>query len=276
MSDDFNKLEGEEKMRAENEFLKMKMMLELGADVHFSSGGPPEIENQFLKYVMALEAQSMHPVFTTVFKKIESPSHFKPVNEIADTRIDAAFEGLLKYLNDHGISLTWCSPKVTSKELYRFIVEELFQKQIDDIRIPGVVDCFIYDEFYPDHEYENTRAAVDECIRRIFSKNPFEFLSRFNKDGLRFNKHERLSEDELKILFNRFKELFEEIHLWYIEAGQCLFNKNSCSISGHFGVDLVSNSEKLTVENNWKVDFLYREDCGYWFIVNVQLEGIDF
>ena len=51
MADEFNLLNEEENLKAENEFLKMKMMLEQGAKFGGMSDKdlPPEIENEFLK-----------------------------------------------------------------------------------------------------------------------------------------------------------------------------------------------------------------------------------
>ena len=57
--EDFSHLNEEEKLKAENDFLKMKLMLEQGG--HFGGDGetplPAEVENEFLKNVMAFEKQ---------------------------------------------------------------------------------------------------------------------------------------------------------------------------------------------------------------------------
>ena len=275
MSEEFNKLNDEEKVKAENNFLKMKMMLEHGADIHFSSKGPPEVENDFLKYIMAFEKQSANPVYTTVFKKIGSPTHFKPAQEINETDIDQALDDLIEYINERGVDLSCCSPNISSRELYRFILEELFEKEINDIDIPGLTDCFIYDDFHPDHEYDNTRAAIDECIGLILSNEPFDFLSHFNRDNIQLNNHIGLSEESLKAIVNQFKELFSAINLQDAEIESCLINGNNCIVKGKYDVDLLTNLEKINIKDSWQVEFLFREDCGYWYIVNVQLGGIN-
>lgn len=275
MSEEFNKLEGEEKIIAENEFLKMKMMLEHGADLHFSSEGPPEVENDFLKYVMAFEAQQANPVYTTVFKKIGCPTHFKPVAFITEIDMEKEYDGLMDYMNDHGIDLACCSPNISVRELYRFVTEELFQKEIADINFPGMMSSFIYDEFYPDHEYDNTRVAVDECIEFVLSKKPFDFMGHYNTDNLQLNGHEGLVEKDFQFMINRFKDLFCEINLRYAEVENCEFRENDCFVRGKYGVDLMTNSDKLSIDDKWMVQFLYCTDLGYWYITRLQLSGIN-
>ena len=45
----------EEKIRIENEFLQLKLKVELGAETFISGNFPPEVENTFLKNVLAFE-----------------------------------------------------------------------------------------------------------------------------------------------------------------------------------------------------------------------------
>ncbi|MBS1596753.1 MAG: hypothetical protein JST75_00905 [Bacteroidetes bacterium] len=274
MSDEFEKLNTEEKIKAENEFLKMKMMLEHGADFYISNEGPPEIENDFLRYVMAFEKQHANPVYTTVFKKIGSPTHFKPVISISEADIETEYEKLMDYMNEHGVDLACCSPNISVRELYRFTIEELFDKEIADINVPGMMSSFIYDEFYPDHEYDNSRVAIDECITYIFSKKPFEFMGHFDKIDLQLNDRCGLSEKDFQSVINRFKDVFIEIDLRYAEVESCEFSKEHCYVRGKYGVDLTNPPDKISIDDHWVVELRYIKDYGYWYIVNVQLYGL--
>lgn len=120
MNDD--NLSEEEKLKAENNFLKMKIMLEHGGDF----GAPenanaelsPEIENQFLNNIIEFEKQFQQRKTTTVYKKIGEPKHFKPVSEIPDDEIEEEWNKLLEYMQQYGIDLSVSSPKVTARELY--------------------------------------------------------------------------------------------------------------------------------------------------------------
>ena len=166
----------EENLQNENEFLKMKLMLEQGAQFsNMQTDGklPTEIENQFLKNIIEFEKQFEEHKTIKVFDRIERPAHFKPVNEIPDDEIDNAWDELDEYLHKYGIELSVCSPNISKRELYRFTTEELFNHEMDDMNVPGMMSCFTYDEFYPDYIYDNTNIALHDCIECILKKQVF-------------------------------------------------------------------------------------------------------
>jgi hypothetical protein len=142
--EDFSHLEGDEKIKAENDFLKMKMMLEQGAQFGGTGNGsmPVKMENDFLNYIMAFEAHAANPKTIKVFDKIGRPQHFKPVNEIPNDAMEQALVELRTYLGAYGISLSVCSPNISTWELYRFVIEELFDYDMNDFDYPGVQTSF--------------------------------------------------------------------------------------------------------------------------------------
>ena len=101
MNENFKPVDEDENLKNENEFLKMKLMLEQGAQ--FGKIGneelPANIENEFLNYIMAFEKQAVERKMIKVFDRIQRPSHFKPVNEIPDDEIENAWNELDVYLN---------------------------------------------------------------------------------------------------------------------------------------------------------------------------------
>lgn len=141
--EEFDNLRSEESLKAENDFLKMKMMLEHGAK--FGEGTedvPPEIENEFLQYVVAFEKQAANPKYIKLYDKIDRPAHFKPVSAIAEEDIETAWGELSDYMINYGVSLGVCSPNVSVRELYRFTTEELFDHDMNDINVPGMMGSF--------------------------------------------------------------------------------------------------------------------------------------
>ena len=97
MEKDFSDLPEEERLRAENEYLKMKLMLETGIEFGGNAealAGMPELENEFLRSVAAFEQQWGNSCKVTVFDKIGKPDFFKPVAEIPDNEIDSCWKDL--------------------------------------------------------------------------------------------------------------------------------------------------------------------------------------
>jgi hypothetical protein len=83
MREDYSPMNEEENLRTENEFLKLKLMLEHGGqfgemEEDSNTELPPEIENQFLNNVLAFEKQFSEHKVIKVYDKIGRPQHLFP------------------------------------------------------------------------------------------------------------------------------------------------------------------------------------------------------
>ena len=273
------KKDDDENIKNENDFLKMKLMLENGAEfgnMQTEKDLPAGVENEFLNYIMAYEKQAVEKKVIKVFDRLERPAYFKHVDEIPDDEIDIAWDELDNYLNKYNIDLAVCSPNISNRELYRFTTEELFDYEMNDINIPGGMTCFTYDEFYPDHIYDNTRYATDDCIKQILEKDPVTFLPWILKENLRLNNYFPVTEEKYKELINRFKEVYEDIQLNDLTNIDCVIDDTNCQVKGNYDVTLVLPLEEIIVKGKWIVEFKFDEDFGFWEIHHVQIEGINF
>lgn len=278
MSEEINHLNEEERLKAENDFLKMKLMLEKGAQ--FGKGETDseltlQLENEFLNYITEFEKQAENPTYIKVFDKIGRPTHFKPVAEIPEEEIDSEWEKLAAYLQQYNISLDVCSPNISTRELYRFTTEELFQHEMDDMNIPGMMHGFIYDEFHPDPVYDNTRAAED-CIRFIFNKEPLKFMYGFRYINLRLNEHTSLTEEECKTIVNRFKLVYDDIKLEECIVINCIVNEKNSYVTGNYKIKATIDKETWQLSGSWKIIFEFDAELGYWYINAVDIEDIHF
>jgi len=274
----FDHLAEEDRLKAENEFLKMKLMLEHGAKFggNENSELPAELENAFLNNMAAFEKQFEEHKTIKVFDKIGRPEHFKPVNEIPDSEIDKAWSELRDYLNEYGIDLDVCSPNITVRELYRFTTEELFEHETDDMELPGWSTNFIYDEFHPDPVYDNTRIAIDDCINYILEKEPMEWTHHFRKENLRLNQNYPLAVEEFKNIVNRFKDAYDNLAINEIAANNCIVNAKVSEVTGVYSVTATTGKDTYELSGNWKTILELEEEFGYWNIVEVEIDGINF
>jgi hypothetical protein len=275
-----NKTESPEgNLEDENDFLKMKLMLENGAKfgtMNTDTELPPEVENMFLKNMMEFERQAAERKKIKVFDKIGRPTNFRPVNQIAESEIENEWKLLIEHLNQYSIDLDVCSPNISKRELYRFTTEELFDYEMDDMSIEGMTSGFIYDEFYPDHIYDNTRYAVDDCIKLIFNPRQIDFMPWLKRKNLSLNDHYPLTEEDFKKRINQFKEAYKDIKLNKLMGIDCEINENCCEVKGEYDISLVLPSEERRVLGSWRVEFELDEDGDYWQIVSVQVENIRF
>lgn len=153
--------------KIENGLKKKELEEKYGA--HFSefSELSPEMESQWLNSIEAFEKQFDNAKRTTVWEYMGNPA-YKTIVELKPPEISKELERLYELMDEKGISLsTLC--EVEDAELYRFITEELFQEEMDDIRIPGMMSCFTYEEFHPNVKWD-IQQAIDYFFRMTMGK----------------------------------------------------------------------------------------------------------
>ena len=227
----------------------------------------------FLKHVMEFEHQLQKAERVRVYAKVGCPTHFRNASEILLEEFDEEWKKLRKHLNDHGVDLDACSPNVTSRDLYKFTIEELFFHEIENIAMNGITTCFIYDEFHPDFVYENTRIALDDCIHYLFDQN--SFFDHHYADRIQLNQYTNLSKSELKQIVSNFKKKFDQVMPIHLGAVDCKINNSNCIVKGLYEIVFMLRGKSLIKKGNWTVQFTYNNSTGYWDIINVQLSGIE-
>ncbi|MCB0086819.1 MAG: hypothetical protein KDE54_02820 [Caldilineaceae bacterium] len=86
---------------------------------------------------------------------------FTPLMDLPPEEVEPELERILDLMADNNVYIDFLSD-IESDEAYRFITEELFEEVIDDIRIEGMNQHFIYEEFYPSEEFRDDDFYEDE------------------------------------------------------------------------------------------------------------------
>jgi len=128
MKDKNENLSPEEKIEQENFVLKSKIITQ-GGIFSENSDLDPEIENMFLKRVMAFEEAAYKPVFEIIGV---DPADFPPADTLSKDEIKAAFNKLIRIFDEHGIS--WGVNENVPVELsYRFLTEDYLLSESQDL-----------------------------------------------------------------------------------------------------------------------------------------------
>jgi hypothetical protein len=259
----------------ENDFLKMKLMLEHGASFHIAGDTgrlDPVLENTFLKHVISMEEMISKGAKIKISDHIGNPPGMKKISEIAEGEIEAEVERLLAFFASHGIHLITLSPNITPFELYRFMTEEFFDVEIPGSESPGSY-CFVYDSFHPDPYYENEQSAIEHCIKPILSKDPVE--SSFPAvDQISLNKHHHLTPFQCIELTNQFKGRYTEIINLTIDCLKTEIRDQYCRVSGIHETGLCLEHECRISKGKWLVEFR-SDNNGQWLVRNIQIEDIN-
>lgn len=268
-----------DRIREENEFLKMKLMLERGAQFGHGPGHeemPPEMEYAFLKQIEEIENDFDNGEMITVYNKIGAPTQFKLPAEIPEDEFPERWEELREFMYSFGIEVCCDVETVPAKELYRFAIEDLFPMEIEDWNNPTTICTFMYELFYPDEVANNTSFVKEQCLYVLLTKGRTFFDGLFSKKGIQLNEHTHLSFAEFNILVERFKLAFDEIRINTLDSTNCIIMEDDCTVEGAFEIVCVSDHEEMVFAGKWKVMFGSDESTDFWQINYVELEGIRF
>ena len=181
-NDDFENLTPEEKLQKENELLKLKLQSEFGME-KMDSSLDKETENKWLNDVYNFEKQFAENKQCKVYDFINRPK-FRRVDELTKEEISKELEKLTEIMRTNGIELsTICDYE--DEIIYRFITEELFNQETDDVHVHGMMNCFIYEEFHPNHDYD-IREHCNEFVECLISKkwDEFSYNGKIEKDTI--------------------------------------------------------------------------------------------
>ena len=204
-----------ENTKLENEFLKIKLKSQYGDAFHMESnaGLPPEIENQFLKNMMAFEDAHANAAFTTVYENIGEPA-YRPAEELDDNEITIALAGMNAILDEHNMVLDICDGPYDDRTIYTFITEELFTTETEIGGIEGMGRHFIYEEFHPNHKAEITK-CTHQFLKRWFSRDFDEYTTELSNHIITFDGRQMVKEEaitRMQVFFDAFLEFKDDAY----------------------------------------------------------------
>jgi hypothetical protein len=265
----------EENIRMENEFLQLKLKAELGAETFISGNFPPEIENEFLKNVLAFENSFSNAPMKTIYEMLEKPK-YKPESDLDDNEIELALEALFNRMKKKQITLEF-SGAYKSRTKYKFITEEFFHEEVSDNMIPGMIWNFNYEEYHPNHKMDienKTISFISAWINQKINKDYWDLSETFiMPTGQIFCKDEITNKiKNLCKSFPEFKDCFYHIDKVDFEL------QNDIGMGFAEGIvkyKAISRSqEKITIEGQFKLYLTLEFNC--WSIFYFIFPGFEF
>jgi len=170
----------EENLRMENELLRLKLKAELGGESHSISDIGPEIENEFLKNVLAFEHNFANSKPAKVYDLLGKPD-FKRSDDLDDNSISKALEEITELMSEKNIEV-YFGDGYDDRTKYHFITEELFEHETTFAPIPGMTTNFDYEEFHPNHKKDIEKRGeefISGWFKRSFSERSWELADHF-------------------------------------------------------------------------------------------------
>ena len=265
----------EENLRMENELMKLKLQAEMGAKSFSASKIDPEIENAFLKNVMAFEQNWATAKPAKVYDLLGKPD-FKRADDLTDDELETALDQITDLLSEKNIDV-YFDDEVDSRTRYLFITEELFEEESTFMPMPGMTTCFDYEEFHPNHKKDIERRA-DEFITQWFDRSldekSWELAAEFILPVRQILPKARIAA-QCKKIFDAYN-CFEDGEYKIIESG---FQLEDGSGLGHAGgivkyEAVLENGERVRIGGPFKLYMTLEH--GWWGIFHIVFPGFKY
>ena len=132
-----------------------------------------------------------------------------------------------------------------------------------------------FDKLDDDPEFENTMLAIEGCIRPILEKEPMECFFYFGLEQLKLNQHQDLTQDEFSILVNMFKKVYDELQIDEINETETILQDTTSEVIGCYRLQARAGRESCIIEGNWTVYLEKQVTNEHWYIIGVEIEGIN-
>lgn len=265
--------------KIDNELKKKELADKYGADFGSESNLSPELENEWLNYIEEFEKQFQNTEQISVWEFIGKPS-YKMQDELNHDEISSELQRLFDIMNENNIYLDVLC-EVDDKELHRFITEELFKEEVDNVRIKGMMTNFIYEEFHPNARYD-IEMAYEYFFHSTLKKDKnvdgsgYDLLYVDTKN-YRNKKNEHIDEEVVLKKVNDFLRSFDYFEIVSNEIQEIKINEEETDahidFKIHFNGRYHNNSESVVFHGNGFFK-LNPSEYGGWDIYHINMPGL--
>jgi hypothetical protein len=249
--------------RLDLELEKLKLSAEQGAKFYTNEELPLEHEAAFINYIKAYELAAKEKKMIRVFDYLGNPSF--PSNPTKE-EFPAKLEELFELLDKNKISVSSIC-EVDDREMYRFILEDLFEYDMIDLGDANLgTSMFTYEDFYPNAQYDIEHIVRDvlDCIQR----KSLEYCTHhFNKDLAREGR--AITEPDIKEMIWEFCEQYEKIEFQELIFESPIISEDSAEqIVKVRMLTILAGKEFL---QDIKAEFRFIKDWDYWGISGIEM-----
>lgn len=198
---------------------------------------------------------------------------FQHVKDLSPERLPEEIEIVLDLLNENNIRVDFLSD-VPDADAYMFLTIELMEQMIEDIRVDGLMMCFIYEEFHPNHRMD-IEERVNDVFFHLFRRDTqyLDFL--FPREGLRDAEGRPTTRDAV---IKKMKQWIRSIavfttHITSISDCTILGDDATVRVSVRWsGLEAVTLTERsASGESIFKLQRIF----GRWMIVQMNVAGFE-
>ena len=257
-----------DEVRAESELVRPKHGLEYDIEESDFSQLQPALEYQWLNRIHDFEQQYQDAKRIKVYDFLGRPA-FKKAKDLKPEEMGAELNRIQSLMEEKKIILD-CSCDYDEAIIYRFVTEELFEHEIDDVSTEEIVAHFIYEEFHPNHDLD-LRKYADEFIGILFWKKWDKFDSHCFAVSVGF-KGSEYDPTSIGDVIQAFQEAHGPFSVNQFEIQNVKFDLVKQRGEVKALIRYVAHGNEIrTFEGNCVINFLFQ--WGYWYISSFRLPG---
>lgn len=254
-------------LRFENEFKKLKLRAEFGIKLIESPTGSIQQEHEWLNNLEEFEACHADYNQVPIFVYLGEPSHFLPVEKLTRWALPRELQKLQSLLAENQIQVeSLCA--LDDKELYRFIFDEVFWKEIPKNRDANHIKRFLYEEDHPNQAYE-IKTTIEEFVQRCFSQLWTRVEGQFY-DRVQSQRRSSLRKEQILSKLQNWVRLYENIQLTDISFSRIETDTKQATAAAYISFEALLPDTYELYNGQLSANFQLRtEDLTLW-----QLSGI--
>ncbi|GAB3254768.1 hypothetical protein GCM10027347_15410 [Larkinella harenae] len=201
--------------------------------------------------------------------------HWVSASLLSDRKITQEVDRLLLVMAQHGIEIKVSEPHANAddRQLYTFITEVVFPKEIRDIRLPGICYSIDYNYYKPDPVY-TCIFITDMLLDGLFREN-YDYL-----DGC-LAEHFFINNDPREELYSRVVDKLDAYHQYLNGCFLIDWSIEDIELDAHQSKGIVHLLLHYGLEKHQKPSFTdrgrlvcYKNDEKWWFIYQIDFPGL--
>jgi len=249
-------------------------MAEFGGDFTGSEHLPPEVEHLFLKQINRFHQLHEKAEMVRIYDFIGSPL-YNHVHDLSEKEIKKELKKILTLLRKKGIVVETLSG-IDDKEMYRFVTEEIFKQEIQNIRMPNWTIHMLYEEFHPSDEFD-IKNQCGNALAFLFDKSfitaDFIFTDEMKSElGLGIERDELIEKiDTFKLGYNQMLFIGAEFKSIEIDP-----DNNTATVSVLADFKTQTQKGKRFKAESAEVHFTLVKEAHtqYWMIEQMVYDGL--
>lgn len=258
------------------ELQKIRMKAKFGSLFGSSGKLDPKAELEWLQQVENFE-DAMNERKMVKVREVLKDIKIKPLNKIPKEEIEKELGKLLDEMEGKKVSLSILA-ETPPEDVYEFIVDELLDYEMQDMRGTVYTSCFTYEDFHPNDKYD-IEQTIDNWITGLCSIEFYTYIKGELYDEVETLAGEKLKKDDVMEKVKPFGKFYENPDIKKLEEENYFINeeKTEASFSAYISYTVENRETGKKVKFEGKAFFeLKRNDLGYWGISKFNIPGLRF